>query len=533
MRGKIRCPCKVLKIHDLVTLYPFEGAVNRTSLVVIEKSEGTKFPVDCVIWHNPRSGGIDQEAELEEVKRTTKQFNMKFLPVEKDKPGSSWMQITDKAYEGIKKVIGSSPWYEAHAGVYTGLNQVYWIKITSELPDGLLITNPPLSGQKKTVKQVEQIVEKELVYPLIRGRDVKRWYVAGDYGWIIIPHDPETGDPIKEDEMKINFPKAYSYFNNFKKELENRSIHKLWGKGNPFYSVYDIGDYTFYPYKVVWKYIAGKISGKAEFSTAVLGPIKTEHLGIKTVIPNEKLMLIPFKDSEEAYYVCGILNSSIVQLIVSSYVIETAISTHIVKVIKIQKFDQSNSLHERLSQLSYKAHELAKKIYEENREDLKEDLSKIEEEIDKTVAQLYGITDEELDEIRKCLAILKEGEIPEEEEEITEEPEEIKVDFLNTVVKPNAIGVVEISVINPLKDKLVIEVGPPSIPAKLETSKEEDKFHIKIQPLEAGEYEVPYKVITSKGVIEGKFTLYVREEERHRTRDLLSSKIDELLGEET
>jgi hypothetical protein len=107
------------------------------------------------------------------------------------------------------------------------------------------------------------------------------------------------------------------------------------------------------------------------------------------------------------------------------------------------------------------------------------------------------------------------------------------VDFLNTVIKPNTVGVVEISVINPSKDNLVIEVGPPSISAKLETNKEEDKFHIKIQPLEAGEYEVPYKVITSKGVIEGKFTLYVKEEKRRRAKDIFSSKIDELLGGET
>lgn len=35
------------------------------------------------------------------------------------------------------------------------------------------------------------------------------------------------------------------------------------------------------------------------------------------------------------------------------------------------------------------------------------------------VAQLYGITDEELNEIKKCLRILKEGEI--EEREVEEE----------------------------------------------------------------------------------------------------------------
>jgi hypothetical protein len=47
----------VAKVIDLVTLYPFEGATNRTSLIVLKKSGKTVFPIPCEIWHNPRSGG--------------------------------------------------------------------------------------------------------------------------------------------------------------------------------------------------------------------------------------------------------------------------------------------------------------------------------------------------------------------------------------------------------------------------------------------------------------------------------------------
>jgi methylase of polypeptide subunit release factors len=315
-------PCKVLKIHDLVTLYPFEGAVNRTSLIVIEKSRATKFPIPCTMWHNPRMKGIDQEVELEEVKKITKQFSMVFIPIEKDRPESPWMQITEKAYEGIRKVVGSSPWYKAYAGVYTGLDQVYWVEIISETPEGLLITNPRLPGQKKTVKPVKKVVEKELVYPLVRGRNVKKWYISRDYRWIIVPHDFRTGKPIQENIMKVDFSAAYSYFSNFKEALKNRAIHKLWGRENPFYSLYDIGDYTFYPYKVVWKNIAGAITGKAtEFTCAVISSIDDKFLGKKLMIPNVKLMLIPLKKEEEAHYVCSLLNSSITSLFVASYVL--------------------------------------------------------------------------------------------------------------------------------------------------------------------------------------------------------------------
>jgi len=128
-------------------------------------------------------------------------------------------------------------------------------------------------------------------------------------------------------------------------------------------------------------------------------------------------MLIPFNNKNEAHYVSAILNSTVISLVISAYAIETTMDLRVINHVKIPKFNPKNPLHQKLSQLSQKAHEIAKKIYEENREDLKEDLKKTEEEIDKTVAELYGITDEELKEIRKCLMILKEGEIPEEEEE--------------------------------------------------------------------------------------------------------------------
>jgi methylase of polypeptide subunit release factors len=537
-------PCKVLKIHDLVTLYPFEGAVNRTSLIVIEKSGKTNFPISCVMWHNPKAKGIDQEAELEEVKKITKRFDMIFLPIEKDRPESPWMQVTERAYEGIKKVIGNSPWYKAYEGVNTALNQVYWIEIISETPEGLLITNPPLPGQKKAVKTVKKVVEKELVYPLVRGRDVKRWYIIGDCGWIIVPHDFRTGKPIQENIMKLNFPRTYSYFSNFEKELENRSIHKLWGKGNPFYSVYDIGDYTFYPYKVVWKYVAGKISGKAEFSTAVLEPVEDKLLGIKTVIPNEKLMLIPFLNRDEAYYVSAILNSSLSQLLVASYVIETAISTHILERIKILKFNPNSSSHLKLSELSKKAHEIAKRIYEEGREDLKEELNRVEEEIDKTVAQLYGITDEELKEIRKCLAILKEGESSEEEGEeeiILPREEGVKISVEPLLVNENESRELSIKISNHLNGNL--EDGRMKITLKDEVltdqkveNVEKDKektLKFTLPKLKAGQYTLEivftFKVDKQNKVVKEERMLFVKPASK-KTAKVSFEGFNELLG---
>jgi len=409
-------PCKVLKIHDLVTLYPFEGAVNRTSLVVIEKDGATSFPIPCMTWYNPKSAGIDQEASLEEVRKNTDLSELVFLPIDERKTASPWMQIREAAYAGIKKAVHESPWYNAHEGVNTALNGVYWVQIPSKNPSGLLITNPPFAGQKKKIKQVKRVVEEDYIYPFIRGRDVKKWYVEGEYGWICVPHDPRTGSPANVNVIKAQSPNTYRYLSEFKEELEKRSLHKLWGKGNPFYAVYDIGAYTFYPYKVVWKRIGGKISGKAEFSAAVMEEVNDKFVGSKPIIPYEKLMLIPLKDAKEAHYITAVLNSSIVETVVASYLVEQSISD-VTKRIKIPKFDSKDSIHSTLSELSQAAHKLAREHYGEKDEGAVKELRKVEDEVDKTCARLYGINDKELEEIRRTLQILREGESEEAEDE--------------------------------------------------------------------------------------------------------------------
>ena len=145
---------KILKVVDLVTLYPFEGATNRTSFIILKKGERTAFPVPCIIWYSPRNERIDTKMSLNQVERLARQFRLNVIPIEVNKPESPWMQTTEKAYEAVTKMIGRSPWYKAHEGVKTGLNQVYWVKILNKTPSGYLITNPPISGQKRKVRQI-------------------------------------------------------------------------------------------------------------------------------------------------------------------------------------------------------------------------------------------------------------------------------------------------------------------------------------------------------------------------------------------
>jgi len=514
----------VIKIHDLVELAPFEGAINRTSLLIVSKGK-TSFPVPCLVWR--KMSNLRFELSLENVIKITKRNSMVLEPLKKNYPETPWIIVTPGASQAIYKAIGASQ-YRAYEGVNTALNGVYWIEILEKAPGGLLISNLPDVGKKK-LRKISTIVETDMIYPLIRGRDVKKWF-GKPSGYIIVPHDQTTGKPLREGKMKIDYSKTFRYLLEFKKELENRSLHKLWGKSMPFYSLYDIGSYTFAPYKVVWKYVAGRIAGKGMLEVAVISPHRDDKIGEKTVIPNEKLMLIPFDDKEEAYYVAAVLNSSIARLIVAGYTIETAISTHVVKNVKIPKFDSKNSIHKKLASLSKKAHKLAS-------EDAEDELIKTEEEIDRLVAKLYGITNEELREIKKSLAVL-EGKEFEEAEEVEEMPLlEPDITILNPVITEGKPTNLEIIVKNPFDEAIANVKIKAKLPTKniekfVETLEKEEKVTVELEGLKKGKYEAILTLdYTIKGLnkkIEKKIMLYVKGE---KERNIIKrGDINELFG---
>ena len=69
-----------------------------------------------------------------------------------------------------------------------------------------------------------------------------------------------------------------------------------------------------------------------------LGHNTIDNVKNNVVIPDHKLVVVPFKNKEEAHYLCAILNSAIARFFVKNYTVGTQISTHILEYIKIPKY---------------------------------------------------------------------------------------------------------------------------------------------------------------------------------------------------
>lgn len=397
---------KVKMIHDMVELRPFENAINRTSLLILSKGR-TEFPFTGSMWTKKTSGEIDQFLDLNEVKKITQRTPMVLQPISSD-IHSSWLMVTPKALPAVQKVLGISL-NQANAGVYTDINGVYWVSLIGKQAGKILIENLGDIGEKK-VQEINCSIEPELIFPLLRGRDVKKWGFDPSIH-IVLPVDTD-GKTFSLDILQSNYPRTFNYFNKFFKDLISRGGEpykkklKDWHKRKipnknsllPFYWIVNAKP-SLAKYKVVWKYIAGAISGKGEFIVSPVTPITDKNLGEKTVITDHRLIVIQCKNKNEMYYLSGMLNSSIIRLAVKSYTIETAISTHVLKNIRIPQYNPMEKLHKKIIELSKNAHDITQGKSNQK-------ILEVENQLDEKVRQIYDIRKKEMVEVKSALEIM-------------------------------------------------------------------------------------------------------------------------------
>jgi len=383
-------PLGVVHVDDMADLKPFEGASNRTAIVVLERGRTTRYPVPYTHWRKKGGGAvIPEDFSLEEVQEMTVRRNFVAEPVDETDPTSPWITGRPRALKAVKRVLGASD-YQARAGVCTWLNGVYWLEIVGQRPDGLVVISNLTEGSKRKVENVQTAMEPDLLYPLLRGRDVSRWQAVPS-AYILITHEPGMKlKAIPETEMAIRWSKTYAYLKHFEAELRSRSGYRRYFKEtDPFYSIFNVGDYTFAPYKVVWPWISRSLV------SAVVG---SDDMG-KVIVPEHNTSLVAFDSAEEAHFFCACFNSSPADFAaISSYSGGGGgiASPKVVERVRVPRYDPTDPTHRQLATLSKQAHEAT----------AAGDMARVQEieaEIDQLAAKLWGLTEEELRGILESL----------------------------------------------------------------------------------------------------------------------------------
>jgi hypothetical protein len=145
--------------------------------------------------------------------------------------------------------------------------------------------------------------------------------------------------------------------------------------------MFNVSDFTFSPWKVVWREQA------SSFTAAVVGPLDG-----RAVVPDHKLMLVAVQSEDEAHYLCGALNCAVTRAVVMGYAVNVQMSAHILTNVAVPKFSPKNKEHRTLAGL-------AKQAQVAVATDVQERVAGLETEIDAVAAGIWGITDTEQAEL--------------------------------------------------------------------------------------------------------------------------------------
>jgi hypothetical protein len=382
---------KVEEVHDFTQFQPFDSATNRTASMVLTKSEvSTQYPVAYSRYSLP-----PRKKRLTELTfASLKVEELEAIPISPDLT-SAWSVTPRGIATGMPKLTGKSP-YQARIGIHSGgASGVFWVRKIKAQKTNVIIENCHDIG-RNPYPSVTAAVEAQLVRPLVRGRDMKRWFASASLE-IVLPYDEDNdGKAIIESRMKKDFPKTYSYLSEFKDALLERAHYRAHfaATEQPYWSMYNVGNYTFAPHQVIWR------EQSRCFGCAVLdresGPLS---------VVDHKLSTTACSTADEAHYLASLLNSSPATFFIQSYVISIQISTHVLSYLSIPRFSEENSIHQQLAALSRECHTAASTSDENT-------ITRCMRSIDDLAAKMWGLSPEELAGMRDYTSsLLKEKEV--------------------------------------------------------------------------------------------------------------------------
>lgn len=352
----------VLQVDDMVSLKPFEDAANRTAVLFLQRGKETEYPVPYLIWkRRSKRDKIPVDASLGCIMRRVQIWPYEATPIEPD--GGAWLTAPTGHSAIFLQLLGGEG-IHARKGTTSDFNNIYWVS-TSAAKDGCVLVENNLSTVGHQVEKISTKLEEEIVFPLARGQEIKRFRVADPTTAIILPQIGMRG--FDEHVMRTKYPRALEYFrqyessacsgcragSNCRRGLKNRSSfsNPKYGAGmGEYWAIWNVGSYTFSPYKVAWKEVS------SSFEAAVLSTATMDGLNKKIHVPDHKLMFLPCEHEDEAHYYCGVLNSELIKTFAEAISLSTSRGTRIFENLNIPKFDQSDSAHLRIASLSKNAH---------------------------------------------------------------------------------------------------------------------------------------------------------------------------------
>jgi len=350
-----------LGVDDMKGLKPFTDAANHTVVAVFDKTKkAASYPVPYRLWESAPGfvRAIPTWTSLADVMKRVAITSKEAVPV--DGEGSPWAVLTKGRLKALRALSGTCLWVAGRKGITTDLNGVYFVPIIQDNGKHVQIRSRPEAGKKAIGTSKTAWVEPTILYPLIKGAgDFESCYLRLDdpksIGERLFAFVPNTGidkSDYTASEVAMNgaaLKQTKTWLTSYKGLLEKRSTYRRQMVGAPFYDIYNVGDYTFLPWKVIWPEMS------TDFCAAVAGSAKVPVVGKRPYVPDHKIYFAGFGKKEPAYFLCGLLNTPMVREWIESHTVSIQ-KGDVFKHMTLPEFNANLKGHLSLASLVEKAH---------------------------------------------------------------------------------------------------------------------------------------------------------------------------------
>ncbi len=389
IRNGQNVPFKVESVHDFsgVSLFTIP-----TVAIKFRKGERMAYPMEdyCVFTQTGRKSKIDPHADWASVSGIVSCERLAAQPVDQHDPQSAWLTLRDMTFANHVLDRTKPRVYRGRKGIEpAGAKGIYILRHPRRDRDGYLrVENDITRQRRKDIKEKgvhPGVVEETYVYPMLGGRNIAKWRVKSNE-FMLVPHSAQYKYGLPEAELAKDAPDTYLWLDFYHDELltTRRQNGKFFNEEqNPFYRLDNVGAYTFSPYKVLWKEQTGSMSAVVvgSYYDSIPDADRSLFSGDKIIVVDSKVLMLALYREDEAYYVCGIINSPNIIQVIDGYAISTNRGIDVLKYLAIPRYDSRNPLHLEIAELSKEIHARAREG---------QTYSEQEERLAASVYQLFG-----------------------------------------------------------------------------------------------------------------------------------------------
>lgn len=369
IRNNQNIPFRVDSVHDFSNVKLFTVP---SIAMKIHKGIAMKYPMhDYVVYYQKgKKTQINPHSRWSEVKSILTSSILTAQPVDQHDKQSAWLTLEDMTFANSVLDKTKPRFYRGRKGIEpAGAKGVYILKKPIKSKSGYLkIENDITRQRREDIKEMGSHpgeIEETYIFPMLGGRNIAKWKIKSSE-FMIVPHSAIHKYGIPEETLAKEAPDTYMWLNYYHDELLKTRIQngKFFNQTtNPFYRLDNVGEYTYAPYKVLWKEQTGSMS--AVVASSYLKSVPNADTDIfsddKCIVTDSKVLSLSLNNEDEAYYVCGVINAPIITKVIDGYAISTNRGVDVLKYIAIPKYDADLALHKQISELSKDIHKLAYK----------------------------------------------------------------------------------------------------------------------------------------------------------------------------